>query len=73
MEDMVPANLDGQEDILLSRDEYIVAGDVVSGLGNGSSEAGGEVLDNMSDKVRLARTGTTKQAPEIDASEMVPV
>ena len=70
---MIPANLEGQEDILLSQNEYIVPADVVSGLGNGSSDAGAEVLDSMSDKVRTARTGTTKQAPEINASQMVPV
>jgi hypothetical protein len=73
MSDMIPANLEGQEDILLSQNEYIVPADVVSGLGNGSSDAGAEVLDSMSDKVRTARTGTTKQAPEINASQMVPV
>jgi hypothetical protein len=73
MSDMIPANLEGQEDILLSQNEYIVPADVVSGLGNGSSDAGAKVLDSMSDKVRTARTGTTKQAPEIDASQMVPV
>ena len=72
MSDMIPANLEGEEDILLSQNEYIVPADVVSGLGNGSSDAGAEVLDNMSDKVRMARTGTTKQAPEINAMRMVP-
>ena len=72
MSDMIPANLEGEEDILLSQNEYIVPADVVSGLGNGSSDAGAEVLDDMSDKVRMARTGTTKQAPEINAMRMVP-
>ena len=72
MSDMIPANLEGQEDILLSQNKYIVPADVVSGLGNGSSDAGSEVLDEMSDRVRMARTGTTKQAPQIDASKMMP-
>ena len=72
MSDMIPANLEGQEDILLSQNEYIVPADVVSGLGNGSSDAGSEVLDDMSDRVRMARTGTTKQAPQIDVSKMMP-
>jgi len=72
MSDMIPANLEGQEDILLSQNEYIVPADVVSGLGNGSSDAGAEVLDDMSDNVRMARTGTTKQAPQINATKMVP-
>ena len=57
---------------MLSQNEYIVPADVVSGLGNGSSDAGSEVLDDMSDRVRMARTGTTKQAPQIDASKMMP-
>jgi len=38
---------DSRQNVSLSREEYVVPSDVVSDLGNGSSEAGGRVLDNM--------------------------
>ena len=73
MDDLVPAkNQSNGEDILLSGEEFIVPGDVVSGLGNGSSEAGSEELYAMMDRVRQARTGTTEQPPQISAGGMLP-
>lgn len=73
MDDLVPAKNKGNgEDILLSGEEFIVPGDVVSGLGNGSSEAGADELYGMMDRVREARTGTTKQPPQIYAGGMLP-
>jgi hypothetical protein len=72
MSDMVPASIDGQQDVLLSDGEYIVPADVVSGLGNGSSDAGAKALDEMRDKVRMARTGKAEQAPAVPREEMMP-
>lgn len=73
MDDMVPANVEGEEDVLLADNEYIVPADVVSGLGNGSSDAGARELDRMLERVRMARTGTPEQAPQIETREMLPV
>jgi hypothetical protein len=72
MNDMIPASIDGQQDVLLSDGEYIVPADVVSGLGNGSSDAGAKALDKMADKVRVERTGRAEQAPAIPQDEMMP-
>jgi hypothetical protein len=38
---------DSRQNVSLSHEEYVVPADVVSDLGNGSSEAGGRVLDDM--------------------------
>ena len=73
MDDMIPASIEGEQDVLLSNEEFIVPADVVSGIGNGSSDAGATELENMMDRVRKSRTGTTRQAPEIDPREMMPV
>jgi hypothetical protein len=73
MSDMIPATIEGQQDVLLSDGEYIVPADVVSGLGNGSSDAGAKALDNMAEKVRVERTGRTEQAPEVPQERMMPV
>ena len=72
MSDMIPASIQGQQDVLLSDGEYIVPADVVSGLGNGSSDAGAKALDKMADKVRVERTGRSKQAPQVPQDEMMP-
>lgn len=73
MDDMVPASVEGEQDVLLADNEYIVPADVVSGLGNGSSDAGARELDRMLERVRMARTGTTQQAPQVNGREMLPV
>tara|TARA_R100000458_G_C8263407_1_gene238711 strand:+ start:240 stop:1328 length:1089 start_codon:yes stop_codon:yes gene_type:complete len=72
MDDVIPAKLEGKEDYALSDGEYIVAADVVSGIGNGSTNAGAKRLDKMQDTVRKLRTGTEKQAPDVDAVKMLP-
>jgi hypothetical protein len=73
MNDMIPATIDGQQDVLLSDGEYIVPADVVSGLGNGSSDAGSRALDQMLERVRMERTGRAEQAPEVPQERMMPV
>jgi len=73
MDDLVPAEMDdGSQDILLSDGEFIVPADVVSGLGNGSTDAGAEELYNMMDRVRQERTGTTEQARQIKTGGLLP-
>lgn len=52
----------GQVDgAMLSPDEYVLAADVVSAIGNGSSDAGAEKLDQFMKGVRQDAYGTTKQ------------
>jgi|TARA_R100000455_G_C6270907_1_gene126925 hypothetical protein len=69
MDDFVPASNESNEDILLSNEEYILPADFVSAVGNGSSEEGGEVLDEMVANVRIAKNGKPEQPPRIDPSE----
>ena len=72
MSDNVYGNIDGTQRVALSEGEFIVPADVVSGIGNGSSESGAEELYAMMDRIRKARTGTMQQAPAIDVSVMMP-
>lgn len=69
MDDLIPAKIDNEEDILVSQDEYLVPADVVAQLGNGSSDAGGEVLDGVVDEVRKAKYGRAVQPPKMDPKE----
>jgi hypothetical protein len=73
MADDVPANIDGAQEAALSDGEFVIPADVVSGLGNGNSDAGAEVLSAMMDRVRKARTGKKAQPKEISAAEFLPV
>lgn len=72
MSDNIPANISGKQPARLADGEFVVPADVVSGLGNGSTEAGAKQLYKMLDKVRSARTGTKKQGKQINPSKYVP-
>ena len=71
MDDEVPGMIGENQPVAVAPDEYIVAADVVSGLGDGSSEAGADILDQMMADVRAARTGGRQPAP-IDKSAILP-
>ena len=72
MADMIPASMEGDQDVLLSDGEFVVPADVVSGIGNGSSDAGANKLEDMMDRVRELRTGGKKQPPAIPDEMMLP-
>jgi len=72
MDDRVQGMIGKDQPVAVSPGEYIVAADVVSGLGEGSSDAGAKELDKMMDKVRMERNGTTQQAPRIDERKVMP-
>lgn len=71
MSDAVPASGPGAR-YQLSDGEFVVPADVVSGLGNGSTDAGARELMRMQSRVRKARTGSAKQAPTISAAAQLP-
>jgi len=71
MDDEVMGMIGENQPVAVAPDEYIVAADVVSGLGDGSSEAGADILDQMMADVRTARTGGRQPAP-IDKSAVLP-
>ena len=72
MSDEVYGDIENEQEVALSKDEFIVPADVVAGLGNGSSNAGASKLYEMMDRVRMARTGKKTQPPEIEAEEFMP-
>ena len=75
MSDSIPAVINGPgraQRAALADGEFVVPADVVSHLGNGSTEAGAKRLYSMMDKVRQARTGTKKQGKQIKADKYMP-
>ena len=72
MADEVPARIEGVQEARLSDGEFVIPADVVSHLGNGNSDAGAKVLEDMMARVRKARTGTEKQGKEINPRDFLP-
>ena len=73
MDDKVPATLEGEQDVMLSDGEFVVPADGVSGIGNGSSDAGARELEEMMTRVRKLRTGKTEQPEQVPQEMMLPV
>jgi hypothetical protein len=72
MSDSIPASISNKRPARLADGEFVVPADVVSHLGNGSTDAGARQLYSMMDKVRSARTGTKKQGRQIRPQKMMP-
>jgi hypothetical protein len=72
MSDDIPATIAGRQPARLANEEFVIPADVVSHLGNGSSEAGAKVLYDMMARVRKARTGTAKQGRQINPQKYLP-
>ena len=72
MSDNIPAVIGRRQPARLADGEFVVPADVVSHLGNGSTDAGAKKLHEMMDKVRMARTGKKKQAPAVKPKKYMP-
>ena len=72
MSDSIPASIGRKQPARLADGEFVVPADVVSHLGNGSTDAGAKQLYSMMDKVRNARTGNPKQGRQIQPRKYLP-
>jgi hypothetical protein len=72
MSDSIPGVIANKQPARLADGEFVIPADVVSHLGNGSTDAGAKQLYAMMDKVRKARTGKKKQAPAVKANRYMP-
>jgi hypothetical protein len=74
MSDSIPAVIRGKgvQRAALADGEFVIPADVVSHLGNGSTNAGAKKLYAMMNKIRQARTGRTRQAPAVKTDRYLP-
>lgn len=72
MSDSIPAQIGSKQPARLADGEFVVPADVVSHLGNGSTDAGAKQLYKMMDKIRTARTGRKSQGKQINPNKFVP-
>ena len=69
MSDDIPAMIGKKQPARLADGEFVIPADVVSHLGNGSTDAGAKKLYSMMGKVRKARVGTKKQGKQINPNK----
>ena len=72
MSDNIPAVIGRKQPARLADGEFVIPADVVSHLGNGSTEAGAKRLHEMMNRVRKARTGNPKQGKQINPNKFMP-
>jgi hypothetical protein len=72
MSDDIPASIDNRQPARLADGEFVIPADVVSHLGNGSTEAGAKKLHQMMTNLRKDRTGNPKQGKQIVAEKYLP-
>ena len=72
MSDNIPATIGQKQPAALADGEFVVPADVVSHLGNGSTDAGAKQLYKMMDKIRQARTGRKSQGKKINPNKFLP-
>jgi hypothetical protein len=72
MSDDIPASIGETQPAALADGEFVIPADVVSHLGNGSTDAGAKQLYKMMDKIRHARTGNSKQGKQINPNKFLP-
>ena len=72
MDDQVPGMIGDQQPVAVSPGEFIVPADVVSGLGDGDTDAGANELERMMEKVRQERTGTDQQPRPVNTQRVMP-
>lgn len=62
LDDLVPTTIDGRRAAALSDGEFVIPADVVSMMGDGSTDAGSRRLYDLIKGVRQNKTGTNEQA-----------
>jgi hypothetical protein len=72
MSDDIPARIGQHQEARLADGEFVMPADVVSHLGNGSTDAGAKQLYKMMENIRKARTGNPKQGKQIKPDRYIP-
>jgi hypothetical protein len=71
LDDLVPGTIEGRQKVRLADSEFIIPADVVSAIGDGSTDHGARRLHEMMDGIRKQKTGSTKQPARLKAGSLV--
>lgn len=72
LDDLIPGTIEGKQQVRLADGEFVVPGDVVSGLGDGSTDQGVRKLHEMMRRVRQDRTGKISQPKRVNDRKVMP-
>ncbi len=71
LDDLIPTSIDGQRAAALSDGEFVIPADVVSMMGDGSSNAGSRRLYDLVRAIRENKTGTSQQAGPLPVGDIL--
>lgn len=71
LDDLVPTTINGRRAAALSDGEFVIPADVVSMMGDGSTDAGARRLYDFMNTVRQHKTGTTEQAGPLPIGDIL--
>jgi hypothetical protein len=71
LDDLIPTTIGGRRAAALSDGEFVFPADVVSMMGDGSSNAGARRLYDLVKQIRGAKTGTSEQAGPLPVGEIL--
>jgi len=71
LDDLIPTTIGGRHAAALSDGEFVVPADVVSMMGDGSTDAGARRLYDFMNTVRQHKTGTTEQAGPLPIGDIL--
>jgi len=71
LDDLIPTSIDGRRAAALSDGEFVIPADVVSMMGDGSSNAGAKRLYDLVRQIRQDKTGTSKQAGPLQIGKIL--
>ena len=73
LDDLIPGTIEGRKQVRLADGEFVVPADVVSHLGDGSTDHGVRKLYEMMDRIRDNKTGSKKQPGPVKDRKVLPV
>lgn len=71
LDDLIPTSINGRQAAALSDGEFVIPADVVSMMGDGSSNAGARRLYDLVKQIRQAKTGTDRQAGPLPTGKIL--
>ena len=72
MSDSIPTTIAGQQPARVANDEAVIPRAQVARIGGGDVDRGAQVLYDVMNNIRKARTGTTKQGKKINPDKFMP-
>lgn len=71
LDDLIPTSINGRRAAALSDGEFVIPADVVSMMGDGSSNAGARRFYDLVKQVRQTKTGTSRQAGPLPVGDIL--